>query len=347
MKLLKELCESPGISGHEQKIIDIMSRELKKITDSVYCDGIGNVIAYKKSNSKNSLKIMLAAHMDEIGFIVTHIDANGFIRFSGRGGHLPRVLQSQRVQICGRNHSVLGVVESSPSWISSDRDSSQKAPEIKDMFIDTGLTLKELSKKIEIGDAIVLDRSFVEQGDICIAKAFDDRIGCYVLLEAMKRLKDKPLKVDVYAVGTAQEEVGIRGALTAARVIKPDIGIALDVTSAMDVPSVAEHQQVSKLGAGTAIKIHDGGSISNRGFVEFLKSLARKHKIKFQLEVLPFGGTDARGMQMFGEGPVCTISIPTRFVHSPNEIIHKKDVEASIELLVRFLENAQSCKMSF
>ena len=175
---------------------------------------------------------------------------------------------------------------------------------------------------------VVLERDFLEQGDICMAKAFDDRVGCFVALEAMRRLKKVP--VDVYVVGTTQEEVGVRGAYTAARGIVPDLGIALDVTAAFDVPGVAEHEQVSLLGNGTAIKIADAASISNHGMVKFLQALARKHRIKHQFEILPFGGTDASAMQRNGGGAVCTLSVPTRYVHSPNEILHKKDLEATI-----------------
>jgi endoglucanase len=204
---------------------------------------------------------------------------------------------------------------------------------------------KKLEKIVKIGDMIVLDRKFVRQRDIYMAKAFDDRIGCYVILETMKRLKKT--NVDVYAVGTAQEEVGVRGAIGAAKDIKPDFGIAIDVTSAMDIPGVSEHEQVAKLGEGVAIKINDQGSISNHGIVEFLKKLAKKHNIKYQLEILSFGGTDAAAMQRFGRGPVCTLSVPTRYVHSPNEMIHKDDVEATISLLVKFIEECEQCTLAF
>lgn len=341
-RLLMELCQTPAIPGREQPLIDLMTRELRKTCDKVEVDGMGNVLGHRKGTRPGARKIMLAAHMDEIGFVVSHIDKNGFLRFSARGGHVPRVLISQRVRIMGRQ-TLIGVVEGSPAFLK--REDMQKAPEIKDLFIDTGLPEKEVKKAVEIGDVIVLDRECIEQGDICMAKAFDDRVGCYVLLETMKRLKST--LGDVYAVGTAQEEVGVRGAFTASRGIIPDIGIALDVTAAFDTPGVAEHEQVSRLGEGVAIKIADSASISNHGIVKHMQALAKKHRIKHQLEILPFGGTDATAMQRHGKGAVCTLSVPTRYVHSPNEIVHKKDLEAAINLLVKFIETSEACKLAF
>lgn len=343
MKLLKELCEAPGISGREQAIIDIMTRELKETTDKVKVDKMGNVVGIKKSKKKRAKKVMIAGHMDEIGFVVSFIDKDGFIRFAKRGGHIPRTLLSQRVKIFGKE-VVTGTVEASPVFLMKQEERS-KVPEFKDLYIDTGMNKEELENIVEVGNIIVLDRMFVEQGHICMAKAFDDRIGCYVVLEVMKRLKKTD--AEVYAVGTAQEEVGIRGAMSAAKDVNPDFGIALDVTAAMDTPGVSEHEHVTKLGGGVAIKINDQASISNHGIVEFLKGLAKKYDIPYQLEILPFGGTDAAGMQRFGKGPVCTLSIPTRYVHSPSEIVHKDDIEATINLLVKFIEECAECELAF
>lgn len=343
MKLLKELCEAPGIPGREQAIIDIMSRELSETCDEVNVDGFGNVIGVKKGKGKNPLRVMLAGHMDEIGFIVSHIDKNGYIRFSPRGGHIPRTILSQRVKIYGKK-TLIGIVEAAPAFLAS-AEARAKVPALKDMFIDTGLNEKDLKKIISLGDIIVLDREFKKQGNVLISKAFDNRIACYVIIEAMKRIGD--CDAEIYAVGTAQEEVGIRGAWGAAKDIDPDYGMAVDVTAAFDTPGVAEHEQVTKLGEGTAIKINDASSISNHGVVKFLTKLAKDNKIKYQYEILPFGGTDAAAMQKNGQGPVVTLSLPTRYVHSPNEMLHKKDIEATIQLMVKFIENCQNCKLEF
>lgn len=345
MKLLRELTEASGIPGREQAIIDIMTRELRKTAESVIVDQMGNVIGLKKGTKKKAKKVMIAGHMDEIGFVVSHLDKNGFVRFSHRGGHIPKVLLSQRVRIVGRKKTLIGVVEGGPPAFLAKPEERDKVPVLKDFYIDTGMKKEVLEKIIDIGDIIVLDRKFVSQGDVYIAKAFDNRIGCYVVLETMKRLRD--VAAEVYAVGTAQEEVGIRGAMSAARGINPDFGIAVDITAAYDIPGVEEHLRVTQLGEGVAIKINDQASISNHGMVEFLKALAKQHKIKYQLEILPFGGTDAAGMQRFGKGPVCTLSIPTRYGHSPNEMIHRDDVGAAVDLLVRFIEECHQCELSF
>lgn len=346
VELLEELCQIPGISGREQKVIDVMQRELKKTCDEVSVDNLGNVLGLKKCAKKNALKVMIAGHMDEIGFVVQYIDDKGFLCFTPRGGHVPRVLINQRVKIYGKNKTYTGIVESSPAFL--DRESFHKVPDFKKMFIDTGVSVEEIKKEIEIGDPIVMEGAFIEQSDQFISKAFDNRIGCFVALEAMRKIKDEKIKlsVDVYALGSSQEEVGVRGARAAAVNTTPDIGIALDVTAAFDTPSVPPSEQVTKLGEGVAIKISDMGSISNHGLVKTFKAHAERHSIKYQMELLPFGGTDASGFQMQGAA-VMTLSIPCRYVHSPTEMINRYDVQAAIDLLVKFLEHAHECKLEF
>lgn len=346
--LLRELCETPAIPGREQPMISLMERELKGTCDEVRVDGFGNVIGRKRATKAAgrklpALKVMIAGHMDEIGFVVSHIDKAGFIRLAPRGGHIPKVLYSQRVRIIGRQE-VVGIVEAAPPFAGAP-DEMQKAAEIKNCFIDTGLSSAALRKLVGVGDPIVLDRGFRVQGDCYISKAFDNRVGCYAVLEAARRLKSHA--VDVYAVGSSQEEVGGRGGRGAAHRIDPDLGVAIDVTAAFDTPGMAEHQYVTRLGGGVAIKINDSATISNHGIVRFMKQLATRNRIKHQMEILPFGGTDAMGMQAFGQGPVCTLSVPTRYVHSPNEVIHKGDLEATVKLLVSFLERAHECKLEF
>lgn len=345
MQLLRKLCETPAVPGREQKLIDLMKAELEKSCDSVSIDALGNVIGFRKSGSRRAKKVMLCAHMDEIGFVVSHIDDKGFIRVAPRGYHYPRTLLAQRVRIMGKRELV-GVVEAAPA-LGADAKDRDQAPAVKDMFVDTGMGADELKKIVETGDIVVLERSFVEQGDILMSKAFDDRVGCYLLIETMKRLAKKKLPVDLYAVGSTQEEVGLRGARGAAKSLLPDIGIALDVTCASDVPGVAEPAHVTGLGKGVAIKINDVASISNHGIVRHLTALARKYRIRHQMEILPSGGTDAGAMQVFGAGPVCTISIPTRYVHSPSEMISKKDLKAGIDLAVKFVETADRCRLEF
>jgi tetrahedral aminopeptidase len=344
MKLLEELCQTPGVPGREQKIIDIMTRELKSVTDEVKVDSFGNVVGIKRCKKAKPLRVMIAGHMDEIGFVVSFIDDKGFIYFSGRGGHIPKNIQSQRVKIYGKK-TLFGVIESTTK-IGSPTGRNE-LPEISDMYVDTGFSKAQLSKMIEVGDPIVMDGDFLSQGDTLMSKAFDNRVGCYVVLETMKRVKNKNLNCEVYALGSAQEEVGVRGARSAAKQYNPDLGVALDITAAFDTPGVAPQKVVTKLGDGVAIKINDMGAISNHGLVKHFRALAKKHKIKYQDEILPFGGTDAMGMQLFGSGAVGCLSIPTRNAHSANEMINTKDLEACIQLLVKFLETAHLVKLEF
>jgi endoglucanase len=321
-----------------------MSKELNKSCDKVTIDNLGNVLGIKRAKKKNPLKVMIAGHMDEIGFIVSHISKEGFIHFAPRGGHVPRVLINQRVKIYGKRKTLVGIVEASPAFL--DPDARKKVPDFKKMYIDTGIKESILKKDIEIGDVIVMEGSFIEQGENYISKAFDNRIGCFIVLEVMRKLKQKKLDVEVMALGSTQEEVGLRGSIAAAVINRPDMGIALDVTAAFDVPGVSEDQHVSKLGDGVTIKINDMATISNHGMVKFIKNIAKTSKIKHQMEVLPFGGTDAKAFQMQGAS-VCTLSIPTRYVHSPTEMVNKKDIKAAIDLLVKFLEKAHNCKTEF
>jgi tetrahedral aminopeptidase len=344
--LLEKLCQTPGIPGREQPIIDIMQSELKGCCDEIKVDNLGNIFGIKRTSKKNPLKVMIAGHMDEIGFIVSHIDEKtGFIRFSPRGGHLPRVLIHQRVRVYGKgNKEHKGIVETSPLFL--DLDNAKKAPEFKAMYIDLGLSASEVKRSISVGDVIVTDGDFLNFKESCVSKAFDNRVGCYIVLEVMKKLKSKRLDVEVVALGSAQEEVGIRGAWAAGVDQRPDMGIALDVTAAFDVPGVSPDQQVTKLGGGIAIKINDQATISNHGIVKKFTQLAKSAKINYQYEVLPFGGTDAAGFQRSGAA-VCTLSVPTRYVHSPNEMINKKDLQAGVDLLVKFLEQAHKVKLEF
>lgn len=343
MKLLQELCETPAVPGREQKLIECMQKQLTPLCDEVSTDAMGNVIGIKCSKKKNAKTVMLSAHMDEIGFVVNHIDDKGFIKIVPRGFHMPRTLCSQRVRIMGTKEWI-GIAEVAPAL--HDPKKRDEVPQLQNMFVDTGLG-KAAKNQISVGDFVVLERAFEEQGDICISKAFDDRVGCYVLLETMKQLHAKELPVNICAVGSVQEEVGLRGARGAAKSLNPDIGVALDVTIAADVPGISEDQQVTALGQGVAIKVNDSSAICNHGLVKCLQSLARKHKIKHQMEVLSGGGTDTAAMQMFGSGAVCALSIPTRYIHTPNEMIHKNDVKACISLLTRLLETADKAKLEF
>jgi len=342
MDLLRRLCETPGISGFEERIQGLVQKELEKVTDEVKIDKLGNVIAIKRATkvtSKSSpKKVMLAAHMDEIGFMVSFIDKDGFLRFSPVGGFDPKTLIAQRVILHGVR-DIGGVIGSKPIHI-LDEEERKKIPKIKDLFIDVGLNKEEVSRLVKPGDFITLDRNFKELNDkIVTAKAFDDRVGVYIMLEALKQIKEH--EVDIYAVATTQEEVGLRGAMVSSFFIEPDVGIALDVTIASDLPGSKEEEVITSLGGGTAICLMDSYTISNKRLVEFLRRIAEENNIKYQTDILLGGGTDAGAIQRSKTGvPVCTISVPTRYVHSVVEMCHKEDIENSVHLIVKFLENA-------
>ena len=339
MKLLKELCEARGVPGCEDAIRKIVMRELKPLCSSVKTDMLGNVIGFKrgKGPARNRRRVMISAHMDEIGFIVSHIDDNGFLRVDPVGGINPKTIAAQRVWVCGRKR-LQGVIGSKPIHILKDEE-RKKPLTIEEIFIDLGMPAKQVKKSVEVGDPVVFEQTYAEIGDTVCCKALDDRVGVYVMIEALK--KAKKAQVDIYPVGSVQEEVGLRGAVTSAFAVDPHVGIALDVTLACDVPGAGKHQQITALGEGTAIKLKDSSSLSNPKLVKKLRAIAKKNKIKHQIEILPRGGTDAGAMQRTRGGvAVCTISVPTRYVHSVVEMAHKDDIQASIDLLAAFLNAA-------
>jgi len=341
MELLKKLCEAPGISGYEGPVTAVIKEALQGISDNVETDCLGNVIAYKKaaaeSKDNKKKKVMLAAHMDQIGFLVKHIDGKGFIRFARIGGFDPKTLVAQRVIVHGKK-DLVGVIGSKPIHVLEEAE-KKKAPDFKDFFIDVGLDKKEVEELVQRGDYITFDRDFVQMNDKTVTSmALDDRVGVYVLIEALRRVKDN--QVDIYAVATSQEEVGLRGALTSSYSIEPDIGIALDVTVALDTPGIKEEEMICQLGKGTAISVMNSSMIAHRGLCNFLKKLADEHGIKYQLDVAERGGTDAGSMQKSRCGVITGgLSVPSRYIHSVVEMCHIDDIEATIQLMVKFLEN--------
>jgi len=337
MELLKKLTETPGIAGREERISAVIQKELETICDEVKTDTLGNLIGFKKGTGKG--KIMLAGHMDEIGFIVKHIDDKGFIRIQPVGGFDPRTLMAQRVVVHGREDLIGNLAPATkPIHILSDEE-MKKQLQIKDYFIDLGLPVDKVKELVELGDPVTLRQEYAEIGDNISNKGIDDRIGVYVMLEAVRNLNKH--EADIYLVATVQEEVGLRGAITSAYGIVPDIGIALDVTLAADYPGSEEADYVTKLGEGVAIKIMDSASISNPKLVQIMKETAKNEKIAYQIEILPRGGTDAGGIQRTKTGiPVITLSVPCRYVHTVNEMINKKDIEGTIKLLQAFIGKA-------
>lgn len=337
---LKEICEATGAPGYEGKVREIVIREITSLVDEYKVDNLGNIICIKNGvnkNTKGAKKVMVAAHMDEIGFIVTHIDDKGFVRFHTLGGFDAKTLTAQRIIIHGKKN-IVGVMGTKPIHLMSQEE-KLKPLQISDFFIDVGMSKKETEKVISIGDTITRDRKLIEMGECVNCKSLDNRVSVFILIEVLKEIKKNPY--DVYAVFTVQEEVGLRGATVAAHSINPDFGFGLDVTIANDLPSAEDHEKVTCLGAGTAIKIMDSSTICDHRMVEFMKKTADKHKIKWQPEVLTAGGTDTAGIQRMGKNGAIAgaISIPTRYLHQVIEMANKKDIRASIDLLKHCLED--------
>jgi putative aminopeptidase FrvX len=337
--LLKRLTEAPGVSGYEMDVGKIIYHELEGHVDSIETDHFGNVISLKKASVKDGPKIMLAGHMDEIGLLVKHIDEKGFIYFEKIGGVFPRSLFSQSVIIHCKKARVSGLTYYKPP---ETPEEANKIPELKTFFIDIGAKSRSEAETlgVRIGDPVTFERPFksLGSGNILASKAFDDRVGVCVIIETMKNLAKIKLEANVYGVADVQEEVGCRGAQVAAFKIAPKMAIAIDVTPAGDVPGVAEKDQVAKLGAGPAIKVMDGvrssmGLISHLKVRELLVSTADEEKIPYQMEVLPWGSTDAATIHLTREGvPSGVISIPTRYAHS-YEVLDVNDVVNAIRLL--------------
>lgn len=333
--LLKKISETPGVSGYEKPIRDFLVGELKALGVSYSIDAIGNLTVLKKGKD-SSKRILVAAHMDEIGFIVTHVDSQGFLRFNALGGFDPKTLTSQRVIVHGKK-DLMGVMGSKPVHVMS-ADEKNKPAKMEDFFIDLGLPKDEVDKYVTVGTPITRERTLEWMGDCVNGKSLDNRISVFVLLETLKCLGEVPY--DLYATFTVQEEVGLRGAQVAAHTVNPDFAIALDTTIAYDVPGARDHEKVTELGKGTAIKILDSSTIADYRMVNYMKKTANKHKIKWQPELLTAGGTDTAPLQRFGKnGSIAgAVSIPTRHIHQVIETVHKDDILQSIHLLKVTLE---------
>ena len=339
--LLKKLCETPGAPGFEKKIRDVVIQETQGLADELTVDNLGNVFVFiKGKDNPEGKKIMVAAHMDEIGFVITHIEDNGFLRFHTLGGFDPKTLTAQRVIVHGRK-DLIGVMGSKPIHVMTSEERN-KLPKTTDYFIDLGMEKEEVEQYVRVGDPVTRQRELIEMGNCVNCKSIDNRVSVFILIEALKNLGDVPY--DVFGVFTVQEEVGIRGANVAAHQINPDFGIAIDTTIAYDVPGAQPFEKITSLGEGTAIKIMDASAICDYRMVAYLKETAEKNAIKWQPEILTAGGTDTAGVQRMGKNGAISgaISIPTRHLHQVIEMAHKEDIRNSIDLLVASLKSISS-----
>ena len=346
LALLEKICQTPGAPGYEQKIRTLILKEIEGLVDHVEVDNMGNIYALKKG--KSDKKVMIGAHMDEIGFIVTHIDDNGFIRFHTLGGFDPKTLTAQRVIIHGEEEDVMGVMAAKPIHVMTQEERN-KNPKITDYFIDTGRPKEAVEALVKVGDPITRERSFIQMGDCVNSKSLDNRLAVYILIETLKSLKNKVVPYDIYGVFTVQEEVGIRGANVSALKIRPDFGFGLDTTIAYDLPGASAHEKITSLGAGTAIKIMDASTICDYRMVNFMKQTADKNNIKWQPEILTAGGTDTAGIQRMTDGGSIAgaISIPTRHLHQVIEMAHQDDIQGSIDLLLACVKSIDTFDWSY
>lgn len=321
--LIQKILKVYGPASNEVRIRDFIKNEIEEYVDDTYVDALGNLIAHKKGQGK---KIMISAHMDQIGLMVTDIDDKGFIRFTNVGGISPEISLSQKVIF---ENGLQGLIFSEPS-------KDDKKTKLESMYIDIGAFGKEeAEEKVSIGDICIYDSESVVNDNVIFGPYLDDRVGCYIGIEAIKMM-DK-VNNDLYFVFSVQEEVGLRGAKTAAYRINPDIGISLDVTSNGDTPK-AKRFAVG-LNKGAAIKVKDNSIITHPKVKNALVDLAKKNNIEYQMEVLEFGGTDSGAIHMIRDGvPSGVISIPTRYVHSTVEMAALNDITNSLNLLIEFLQ---------
>ncbi|MGI6658058.1 MAG: M42 family metallopeptidase [Dethiobacteraceae bacterium] len=321
-ELLKKLSETYGPSGREDEIARVIREEIQDYVDEVFLDKMGNLFAVKKGTGT---KVMVAAHMDEIGVIITYIDKNGFLRFSNIGGVSPFIMLGQRVVFANGTVGTIGM----------EKLDDIKKLTLDKLYLDIGAKdREEAAKLVKIGDIAVSQRQLVFAGDRAIGKAMDNRAGCAVLIQAMRELGDT--NNEVYAVFTTQEELGLRGARTSSYRVNPDLGLAVDVTLVGDTPE-APPMSV-ELGKGAAIKVKDNSVICHPKVKEMLTKIAEEHQIPYQFEVLTAGGTDAGAIHLTREGiPSGVISIPCRYVHTPGEMVDMDDMESAVKLLKTFL----------
>ncbi|WP_254529199.1 M42 family metallopeptidase [Natrinema gelatinilyticum] len=337
LDLLTELTEVGGVPGYEDRVRDIVVRELEETVDRVRTDEMGNVVGTIEGESDYSVAV--AAHMDEIGFMVKHVRGDeggfGFVELDALGSWDARVLKAQRVTIHATDEDIPAIIGSPPPH-TLDEDDRDETPEVEDVVVDPGLPFDALEERVSLGDMVTMAQTTERVGETITGKALDDRVCLFAMLEAARRVTDPAATIHFCA--TVQEEVGLRGAHALGVDIDPDLALAVDVTVANDIPGFEDGEYVTELGDGTAIKLKDSSVITNPKLHGRLRSIAEDEEIDYQLEILPSGGTDTAGFQKAaGAKPVGAISIPTRYLHTVTETAHVDDIGATIDLLEAYL----------
>jgi endoglucanase len=334
--LLRDLTEFHGPPGYEDRIRGLVTEALEECTDEVRTDAMGNVVGTVEGDSDYS--VVVAAHLDEIGFMVRHVTDEGFLQLDALGGWDPRVLRAQRVAVHTQQGELTGVIGSVPPHTQDDDDDDESDREVHDVYVDMCRDGEAVSELVSVGDLVTMRQTTEVVGNHVNGKALDDRVCVFAMLEAARELEDPD--VTVHFAATTQEEVGLRGAEALGGDLDPDLALALDVTVANDVPGFEDGDQVTRLGEGAAIKLKDGSVITNPKVNRRLREVAEDADIDHQFEILPSGGTDTANLQRAGGAtPAGALSIPTRYLHTVTESAHVDDVTATTDLLTAFLES--------
>ncbi|MBW3111774.1 M42 family metallopeptidase [Bacillus sp. MCCB 382] len=353
LTMLKDLTDAKGVPGNEREVRDVMKKYIEPFADEVTTDNLGSLIA-KKVGDENGPKIMVAGHLDEVGFMITQIDSKGFLRFQTVGGWWSQVMLAQRVTIVTSTGEVTGVIGSKPPHILPP-EARKKPVDIKDMFIDIGASSREEVQEwgVKPGDMVVPHFEFTVMNNekMLLAKAWDNRIGCAIAIDVLRNLKDEKHPNIVYGVGTVQEEVGLRGARTAAAKIQPDIGFGVDVGIAGDTPGVSDKEASSKMGEGPQIILYDASMVSHKGLRDFVTDTADEHNIPYQFDAIAGGGTDSGAIHLTANGvPALSITIATRYIHSHAAMLHRDDYENAVKLItevIKKLDKETVAKITF
>ena len=341
LTMLKDLTDARGIPGNEREVREVMKQYIAPYADEISTDGLGSLIA-KKVGKEGGPKIMIAGHLDEVGFMITQIDDKGFLRFQTVGGWWGQVMLAQRVTIVTRKGDVTGIIGSKPPHILS-AEARKKPIEIKEMFIDIGASSREEAQEwgVRPGDMVVpyFEFTVMNNEKMLLAKAWDNRIGCAIAIDVLKQLQGVDHPNVVYGVGAVQEEVGLRGAKTATFKIEPDIGFAVDVGIAGDTPGISEKEAMSKMGKGPQVVVYDASMVAHKGLRDFVTDTADELNIPYQFESIPGGGTDAGSIHLTRNGvPALAITIATRYIHSHAAMLHRDDYENAVKLIVEVIK---------
>ena len=355
LELLDRLCTTPGVSGREDRVRHLIQEEAGDLFDEIRTDPMGSLIGIRRPRGERAaagdekpLRVMLAAHMDQIGFLVRHIDDAGFLRVQNVGGFDTRNLFARLVRVSSRTGTpaddLFGVMNpaTKPIHIATDEE-RKKVPEIHEIMVDLGLPAKQVKERVRIGDMVTIHVPFTRIGDTVVAQAMDNRVACWIAIEAIRQLEDagNGHACEVHCVFTVQEEVGLRGAFTSAYAVEPDIGIGIDTTLCVDTPGTPEDQRVTKQGEGAGLTIMDSASIADPELLETLERIAQQKNIPHQRSILGRGGTDTAAIQRARGGVrSMTLSCPTRYIHTVVEMVHTTDLFACRDLLAAYLAQA-------